>query len=362
MKKILMITNHSFMFWQFRRELVMAMLEQGHRVTIALPFGERMEELRGMGCDLINTDLERRGTNPFREVDLIRQYRRILKQEKPDVVVTYSVKPNVYAGILCGQLGIPCCINVQGIGTAFQRKGLATLVTALYRAAAKNARVVFFENEDNAKLFREKGIIPQEKQKVLSGAGVNLAHYTRTPYPSNDRVRFLYLGRLMQEKGVEELFAAARRLHRDGESFFLDLVGFFEEGYKEQVDQLTSLGICRFHGFQLDPRPWYGGADCVVLASYHEGMSNVLLEAAAIGRPLISSDIPGCREAVEDGVSGFLCRPKDEASLYEAMKRVLAMTREEREAMGLAGHEKMRAEFDKQRVVEETLAGIFKED
>lgn len=361
MKKVLIITNHSFMFWQFRRELVAAMLEQGHQVTLALPFGDRAEDLRDLGCELIETPMDRRSINPLKEIFLIRLYRRILDRVCPDIVVTYSIKPNIYAGTACARRGIPYCINVQGVGTAFQSPVIAPLAAAMYRKATRSAKVVFFENEDNARMFREKNIVSGDKQVVLSGAGINLEHYAPQAYPENDHIRFLYLGRLMREKGVDELFSAVRRLHQDGEVFTLDLVGFFEENYRKQVAELVDLGICRFHGFQMETRPFYAGVDCIVLPSYHEGMSNVLLEAAAMARPLITSDVPGCREAVDQGISGYICPAKDAEALYQTMKQFLRLPREQREAMGIAGNAKMRAQFDKKNVVAQTLAAIFKE-
>ena len=361
MKKVLMIPNHSYMFWQFRRELVQGLVARGCDVTLAVPFGERVDDLRNLGIHLIDTPMDRRGIAPVKELSLIRQYQTIIDRVQPDLVITYSIKPNIYAGSICSSRNIPFYMNVQGIGTAFQIPGMAQIVTNMYRRAAKQARVVFFENQENAKLFRDKRIVRPEQQLVLSGAGINLEHYAPAPYPHNDRVHFLYLGRLMKEKGIDELFSAVRRLYAEGETFFLDLVGFFEESYKEQVEELEKLGICRFHGFQMETRPYYAQADCVVLPSYHEGMSNVLLESAAIGRPVITSDIPGCREAVDHGSTGFTCPARDAYALYETMKKFLTLSRETREAMGIAGTAKMRSQFDKRQVVEATLAAIFKE-
>lgn len=359
MKKILILSNHSFMLWQFRREVISALLDGGNSVTIGVPFGEHIEDFRALGCKMIDTPLDRRGINPFTDGKLFRQYRHILKEEAPDMVITYSIKPNIYAGYACRQLGIPCCVNVQGLGTAFQRKGIAQLVTVMYRAALKKAKVVFFENEANAALFRDKHIVPAQRQKVLRGAGINLERYEQQPYPENEVPHFLYLGRLMREKGIDELFTAVRRLHDEGEAFFLDLVGFYEDEYLEQVQALEAAGICKFHGFQPDPRPYYAAADCVVLPSYHEGMSNVLLEAAATGRPLITSDIPGCREAVEETVSGLLCPVRDADGLYAAMKRMLSLSRDQRRAMGQAGRARMENQFSKDLVVRETVNAIF---
>ena len=326
MKKVLIVSNHSFMLWRFRRDLIAALQAQGNEIAISVPFGDHIEDFRSMGCKMIDTPVDRRGINPVTDLKLLAVYRKLLKDERPDMVITYSIKPNVYAGYLCRCMGIPYCVNVQGLGTAFQKSGLAQLVTVMYRTALKRARVVFFENEGNARLFRELNITPASQQRVLHGAGINLAQYPPHPYLHKQPVHFLYLGRLMKEKGMDELFRAVQLLRRDGEDFVLDLVGFYEDAYKEQVEELAKQGVAVFHGFQQDPRPYYVQTDCVVLPSYHEGMSNVLLEGAATGRPLITSDIPGCREAVEPDVSGILCTARDSDSLYRAMKAFLSLS------------------------------------
>lgn len=357
--KILIITNHSYMLYRFRRELI-AQLQLDHEVVLSMPFVGHEEDFMAMGLRCIETDVDRRGINPKTDLKLLLTYWKMLRQERPDLVITYSIKPNIYAGLVCSMLKIPFCSNVQGLGTAFQRKGLAQFVTLLYKAALRKAKVVFFENEGNAQEFTHRRILPREKITVLPGAGINLEAYPLMPYPENAGVHFLYLGRIMKEKGVDELFAAARRLYEElGDHVQLDLVGFFDDDYDAQVNALVSDGIAVFHGFQTDPKPYYAATDCVVLPSYHEGMSNVLLEAAAIGRPVITSDIHGCKEAVEPGVSGLLCRVRDEESLYQQMYQMAALSRQQREAMGLAARQKVEREFDKQAVVNQTIQAIF---
>ncbi|MDY5665343.1 MAG: glycosyltransferase family 4 protein, partial [Blautia sp.] len=258
----------------------------------------------------------------------------------------------------CGKMGIPFSANVQGLGTAFQKPALAGFVTMLYRLAFRKVQTVFFENSANMEEFQKRHIMPVEKQVLLAGAGVDLEQYTLQPYPVHDKVHFLYLGRIMKEKGMDELFEAVRRLSGQKEGFVLDLVGFFEDEYREQVEQLEKDGIAVFYGFQQDPVPFYKEADCVILPSYHEGMSNVLLEGAAVGRPLITSDIPGCREAVEDGKNGFLVKAGDSESLLQAMQKFLCISQEKRRDMGMAGHEKMIREFGKKMVVETTIQNL----
>ena len=355
MKKILILTNHSYMLYRFRRELIQALMED-NEVVLSMPFVGHEDDFRSMGLRCIDTPIDRRGINPKTDWSLFQTYRRLLKEEKPDMVITYSIKPNVYGGLACRLVGIPYCANVQGLGTAFQRKGLTRFVTVLYKTALAGVKTVFFENQANADEFISQRIISQEKITLLPGAGINLSEYSLTPYPANEPVRVLYLGRIMQEKGVEELFDAMERL---GDRAILDLVGFYDDDYSQRVDELVAKGVAQFHGFQTDPRPWYAQADIIALPSYHEGMSNVLLEAAAIGRPLVTSRIPGCLEAVDDGVNGLLCHAGDADDLYKKLLEMVSLSPAQREKMGRAGHEKMVCQFDRDKVVRMTLKAIF---
>ena len=333
-KRILIVTNHSYMFWQFRKELVEA-LQKEHEVILAMPFVGHEEDFRKMGIECIPVSMNRRGVNPFAEAKLLRDYKRLLQKISPDFVLTYSIKPNIYMGLLCSCKKIPYYANVQGLGTAFQKPVLAGFVTVLYRIAFRKVKYVFFENKENAREFGERNIVSADRQVVLPGAGINLEKYKMEPYPNHSCVHFLYLGRIMKEKGIEELFYAVRRLKEENEDFVLDLAGFFEDIYKKQVEELEQLGIAHFYG-----------------------MSNVLLEAAATGRPVITSNIPGCRESVENGKSGLLVEVKNKEMLYQAMKKMLHCSREEREKMGKAGREKMKREFRKEAVVERTVRSL----
>lgn len=358
--KFLIVTNHSYMLWQFRRELIMNLQKYGD-VVISVPFLGHEEDFMEMGCKCINTKLDRRGINPFEDLGLYRFYNKLIKEEKPDIVITYSIKPNVYAGNICKRKKIPYFVNVQGLGTAFQTKKMAIIATKLYKTALKKAKAVFFENQFNADEFVNRGIIEKEKEVVLNGAGVNLDMYKFSPYPSeDDGVHFLYLGRIMKEKGVSEFFEAARIIkERYKEKVVFDLVGFFEDEYKETVEKLVEDKVAVFHGFQSDPKPYYAAAHCVVLPSYHEGMSNVLLEAASTGRAVITTDIPGCREAVDVGENGYLCKKMDVDTLVDCMDKFVNLSSEQREQMGINGRKKMEKEFDKNMVVKKTTDVIL---
>lgn len=361
------------MLYQFRTELIRTLLKD-NEVILSMPFVGHEEDFMEMGCKCIETQLDRRGINPITDFKLLQFYYKIISDEKPDKVITYSIKPNVYAGFVCTIKRIPYYANVQGLGTAFQKKGLAQFAGFLYRTAFRKVRAVFFENQVNAQEFLDRRLVDGQKVVVLNGAGVNLEHYAYKPHPkreykdgdaqagSSRNVRefhFLYLGRIMKEKGVDELFTAMRRLHAEyGERVILDIVGFFEEEYKDTIAGLEKDGIAVFYGFQKETRPYFEASDCVVLPSYHEGMSNVLLEASAMGRPVITSDIPGCREAVEDGKSGYLCEVKNADLLYEKMKLMVDKSVDELEEMGRCARKRMEEMFDKEKVVEQTVGII----
>ena len=365
-KKILIITNHSYMLYQFRKELIEQLMKE-YDVVLSMPFVGHEDDFAAMGCKCVETDVDRRGINPVTDFKLLQFYNKIISDEKPDKVITYSIKPNIYAGLVCRHRKIPYYANVQGLGTAFQKELLAKFVGILYKTAFRKVRAVFFENEGNAREFISRKLVSEDKIVVLNGAGINLEHYMYTPISSRQgdeknevsgdrKIHFLYLGRIMKEKGIDELFTAMRRLHEEyGDRVVLDIVGFFEDEYKNEIEKMVEDGIAVFHGFQEETRPYYVTADCVVLPSYHEGMSNVLLEASAIGRPVITSDIPGCREAVEDGKSGYLCEVKNAEMLFEKMKLMVDKRVEEREKMGKCARKRMEELFDKKKIVEQTV-------
>lgn len=353
--RILIATNHSYMFYRFRKELVEALMQE-HEVILSTPFVGHEDDLQAMGLRCIDTEIDRRSINPFKDMKLLKTYRKMLDEIQPDLVITYSIKPNIYMGSACKAKGIPYVANVQGLGTAFEKPVLSNVVSVMYRSALRKAGTVFFENEENAQFFLHKNIISAQQMKVLPGAGINLDEYPYVPMKDDGVCSFLFVGRIMKEKGVDEFFAAAKTIKAEfGEKVAFDVVGFYEDAYKETVDQLVADSVIKFHGFQTDVHPFYEAADCVVLPSYHEGMSNVLLEAAASGRPLITSDISGCREAAEDGVSGYLCPAKDADALYEAMRRFVELPESWRGELGRRGRERMEQRFSKTAVVAETI-------
>lgn len=356
--KILIATNHSYMFYRFRRALCEALLRD-HEVVLSTPFVGHEDDLQAMGLKCVETPVDRRGIDPRKDLCLIRSYRALLRAEQPDLVITYSIKPNIYLSACCARAGIPFAANVQGMGTAFEKPVLSTVVSVMYRTALRRAGTVFFENEENAQFFLRRGLIRAEQACVLPGAGIDLREYPCLPLRTDGVCRFLFVGRLMKEKGVDEFFSAARQLKGElGARVAFDVVGFYEDAYRETVEQLSADGVITFHGFQTDMHPFYEAASCVVLPSYHEGMSNVLLEGAASGRALITSDIPGCREVVQPGESGFLCPVRDAAALTDAMRAFAQCSPDEQTNMGLAGRVLVEQRFEKRLVVEQTCRAL----
>ena len=356
MKKIAILANQSGGLYDFRKDLI-AELEKHASVIVAVPHNDRWEELHKLASMVIELPVDRRGMNPLHDSKLFCQYRAMLKEVKPDLVLTYTIKPNIYGGLACRMAHIPYAVNITGLGSAIENGGwLKKFVLALYKPALKGAKVVFFENAGNRDTLVATGVAPNGRDVVLKGAGVNLEDYPYQPYPQEGPVRFLFVGRVMHEKGVDELFAAAKQMKQEyGNSVEFHIVGSFEEAYKPVMDELEKAGVVKYHGYQSDMKPFYAMASCVVLPSYHEGMSNVLPEAAASGRPLITSDIHGCREAVENGVSGYLCKTKDADALYDAMQRFLELPESRRAEMGHRSRERMEQKFSKTAVVAETL-------
>ena len=359
MKKVLIITNHSYMLYQFRKELIQKLLEE-HEVVLVMPFVGHEEDFKQMGCRCISIDVDRRGMNPIKDFRLYKSYSVILKRENPDLVVTYSIKPNIYGGMACQRWKIPYCVNVQGLGTAFESKKLAVFVSVLYRYALRKAKVVFFENHGNEKVFLDRKIIHKDKICVLNGAGVNLNRYTYQEYPKDSIIHFIFIGRIMKEKGINEILETAKKMkEKYQDKVVFDLVGFFEDEYKDIIENMNKQGIVVYHGFQQDVKPYLKKAHILLQPSYHEGMANTILEASSMGRPVIVSDIPGCREGVIDQKSGYLVNVKDSQDLYEKVEMFYHLSYEMKKQMGLNARKLMEEKFDKKKVVEATYKELM---
>lgn len=356
--KYLIFANDSTGITAFRMELIDELLKNGN-VSVSTPDNGTFNEIKHLGAEVIETPLNRRSKNPIQDLKLFHSYRTLLREIRPDLVITYTIKPNIYGGFACRLAKISYAANITGLGTTFQKDGLLKkLVVQMYKAGLKRAKVVFFENAENRQTFLDSKIVAEEKTCLLPGAGVNLEHFQPTEYPTGEVTRFLFIGRVMSEKGIDELLSAMQKLIADGLPVHLDVLGGFEEDYRAAMEQHATEGWLTYHGFQSDVRPFIANAHCFVLPSWHEGMANTNLECAASARPVITSRIHGCMEAVEDGVSGYLCEKQNVDDLYRVMKRFAALPYDERKAMGLAGRARMEAMFDKRKVVEETIVQL----
>lgn len=357
--QILILSNHSGGLYDFRKDLIKE-LKKYASVSAVTPRNGRWEELNSLVDESVEVSIDRRGMNPVRDFKLFRQYQKILGTAKPDLVITYTIKPNIYGGLACRMAKIPYAVNITGLGSAIENGGLLKkFVLMLYKPALKKAKVVFFENAENRNILVNSGVVPKGKDFVLNGAGVSLTDFPCRPYPPDETVRFLFVGRVMKEKGIDEFFSAAEKIKSEfGTAAEFHIAGSFEEAYKPLMDKLEQKGIVKYHGYQSDMKPLYAAAHCVVLPSYHEGMSNVLLEGAACGRPLITSNISGCKEAVRDGKNGFLCPVKDTDGLAATMKRFILLSPKEKAEMGAFSRKLTEENFDKEKVVKETVTKL----
>ncbi len=350
MKKIMILANSSGGLYDFRNELVLKLLGE-YQVVVSLPDQVRTKELEEEGCKVVHTPINRRGVNPIEDMKLLKAYRKLLKQEKPDLVLTYTIKPNIYGGFCCRYMKIPYISTVTGLGSTFQKKGLLLkMIVTMYRMGLKRAACVFFQNEENQKIF-EACHIKGNKSLLVKGSGVNLNRHRFELYPEGEEVHFLFVGRMMREKGIEELLEAARQLH--GEKVFFDLLGYPDEDDQDRLDDFEKQGCIRQLGFDPDVHEYMKNCSALVLPTYHEGMSNVLMEASATGRPVITTNISGCREIFEEGVTGFGCEPKSSEDLIRALQNFLKLSREERALMGKRAREKMEKEFDREKVAQD---------
>ena len=357
---ILVIANNDIGLYKFRKELLQKLIDDGNEVYISLPNGNLVQPMVDMGCKFIETAVDRRGINPVTDLKLFLNYRKMIGKVKPDFIITYTIKPNVYAGIVSAIKHKKYAINITGLGTAFQKQGFfLKLIVMLYKFACKKAHTVIFENCENMKLFLDYRIVKEEQCLLNAGAGVNLEEYPFEEYLPTDKIRFLFVGRIMQEKGIDELFDAAKRIKREYDNVEFDVVGMYEDNYEETVNRLVDDGIINFYGYQQDVKPFVKQSHCFVLPSWHEGMANTNLECGAMGRPIITSNIHGCLEAVVDGKTGYLVEKKNANDLYEKIKCFIELPYDEKVKMGQASHNHIAEVFDKKKVVSDTISVLM---
>lgn len=358
--RIAVVANTSWYLYNFRRNLMRALAEGGHEVVAIGGDGEFAQRLQQEGFRHVEVRFSSDGTQPLRELQTARGLRQALRRERIDLVLSYTPKGNIYAALAMLGTGTSQIMNISGLGRAFVQRGLlGQLVTALYRLTVGRAAWVFFQNDDDWRFFIESGLVRRDRSSCLPGSGVDLQGFRPAPLPArtDDACTFLMVARLLWDKGVGEYAAAARQVRQTQPQARFQILGPLDDSPRRGVPRATlqgwvDEGCVEYLGETDDVRPFLQAADCVVLPSaYREGVPRSLLEAAAMARPVITTDAVGCRQAVDDGVNGLLCQPRDAGSLVEKALQIIEMGSEQRQTMGLAGRAKMEREFDERAVI-----------
>lgn len=358
--KIMLTANTSWNLAHFRLPLITGLLADGHEIIALSPNDDRVPQLEEMGVRHIPLDMDNKGTGPVKDLQLISEFKRQFKKESPDFVLSFTIKNNIYGAIAARSQGIRFLPNVSGLGTAFLGAGwLEKVVTILYRKAFRPLPRVLFQNTDDRDVFLNHRIITPNQALLVPGSGIDLDHYQPAPLANveDGALTFLLIGRVLKDKGVYEYVDAARALHATHPNLRFQILGKTDVENRTAISRSTldgwvSEGVVEYLGSTDDVRPFIENADCVVLPSYREGTPRTLLEAAATGRPLVATDVPGCREVVVHELNGFLCKKQSASDLAAAMLRIVDAGSEARTQLGSNGRAKVAAEFDQAIVVD----------
>ena len=360
--KVMILANDTTYTYNLRNEVIEGLAGRNYEVVIVSQPLLLQDELKNLGCRLIDIETDRHGTNPLSDVSLLLKYVKILRREKPDLVLTYNIKPNVYGGMACKLLKIHCMPNITGLGTAVENSGpIQNITLLLYKAGVAGADCIFFQNEANQSFFHAHRLLGKKQHtRLLPGSGVSLKMHQPLPYHNDGTVHFLFIARIMKEKGIDLYLNAAKAICARHSDVRFHICGYCDdEKYIELLKDAEKNGYITYHGEQKDMVPFFDMANCIVHPSYYpEGMSNVLLEAAAHCRPIITTNRPGCRETVDDKVSGYVIPVRNGKALVKAIEKFLSLSFEQRRDMGLAGRRKVEKEFDRQLVASAYLEEI----
>lgn len=360
-KRILVLSNHFITLYNFRKELITKLVENGNEVFISMPKANENSFFSGRKCKVIETPVDRRGVNPIKDFQLILTYIKIIKNLNPDIILTYTIKPNIYGGIAARLCRKSIIHTVTGLGSVYiQDMWQKKIAVFLNKIAFKSASKVFFLNKDNKKFYEKLGIITQNQSTmIVPGSGVNLEQFRYVEQHCDSEIIFTFIGRVLKDKGIEEYLTAAKELREIYNNVKFEVVGFVEE--EKYIDLLKSYeknGIIEYLGKRDDIPEIMARSSCIVLPSYGEGRGTVLQEGAAIGRPLITCDTYGCKENVEDGYNGYLCKRADAESLKKVMGKFINLPQEDKFLMGKKGREKAEKEFDRKIVTNAYINNI----
>lgn len=358
-KKVALLANDTTYTYNLRLALIKELIKQKYEVYIVAEILKFKDELESIGCHLINIDIGRHGTNPLSDFKLMKQYKKILKQIKPDFVLSYNIKPNVYGGMACKSIKTKFMPNITGLGTALEYPGIMQKITVLLnKIGLKKANTVFFQNSENMTFFKKHKILSKNtKMVLLPGSGVDLEKHKLMDYPNDKTINFLYIARIMKDKGIDIYLETAKEIKEKYTNTEFHICGYCDdEKYKEILKQYEKDKIIIYHGEQKDMIPFFEMAHCIVHPSYYpEGMSNVLLEAAAHGRPIICTDRSGCKETVNDNETGYIVPIKNTAEVIKCVEKIISLSNNKRAQMGLNGRKKIEKEFDRKIVVEKYM-------
>lgn len=368
-KHLIVTANSAWNIYNYRMPLILALQNSGFQVSIIAPPDHTVEKLEGAGCRFIPLKMDPKSTTLATELLLICRVFRLLWREKPNHILSFTIKNNIYFGLCCRLLRIQYAPNVSGLGSVFSAPGhLQRLVTVLYRIAFRRASTIFFQNPDDQSLFAKLGINSATKTECLPGSGIDLQQFKFQELPPNrDEITFLLIGRLLWEKGVGQYVAAADALKKKYPNVTFQLLGYCDVANpsaisKTQVQEWVASGVIEYLGTTDDVRPLIEAADCIVLPSaYGEGTPRTLLESCAVGRAIIATNIPGCREVVDHGQNGYLCEKKSVPSLTEALENFISLPHIARMEMGRKGREKVEREFNVGQVIEQYSALLIQE-
>lgn len=353
-KRILFLANHFITLFSFRKELINRMLEEGHELFLSLPESEENEYFEKLGCKIVPTIIDRRGMNPVKDLKLIRQYKKIIKEVNPDIIFSYTIKPNIYGTMASNGTGKKHVCNITGTGATFlKRSVVSTICEMLYRMSVKMCYKVFFQNTGDRDYFLEHGMVRKDNYAMLPGSGCNLVQHAFKSLPEGEQVNFIYIGRVMKLKGIDEYLACAEMTRKKYPNTKFYIAGWNEEEeYMRKVEEAQKAGWVEYIGFRKDIDQWIEKCHCTILASYGgEGVPNVLLESAATGRICIASKINGSKDVVDHGVTGYLFEKGNAEDLAAQVEKFILLSAEEKSQMGRAGREKVEREFDREIVV-----------
>jgi glycosyltransferase involved in cell wall biosynthesis len=363
-KKIVICLNTSWNIYNFRLNLARALKNAGYDVVLVAPYDVYSEKLKDE-FTYYDIYMNNKGTNPKEDIKTLIWFYKLYKMIKPDVVLNYTIKPNIYGNIACGLLGVKTINNISGLGTVFINESLVTKVVKwLYKYSLGKSSKVFFQNRDDLNLFIKENLVDKYKCDLLPGSGIDTNKFVPVEYKNeDDTFRFLVIARMLWDKGVGEYVEAAKILKKKYKNVEFQLLGSLDAVNntsisKEQMQEWTSEGLVNYLGVTDDVKEFIKKADCVVLPSYREGVPRTLLESASMAKPIVTTNVAGCKEVVDDGINGYLCEVRNAQDLADKMEMMLNLSEGERSKMGKKGREKMIKEFDEKIVIDKYLQAI----